>query len=74
MQFPTRPEIEQLKALYMGKKIELIQMVDDPLPIEPGTKGIVKNVDDLGQLEVDWENNRTLRVALYAGDKVNIIS
>ena len=30
-----------------GKRIRLIQMGNDPNPVEPGTEGIIKFVDDL---------------------------
>ena len=43
-----------------GTRIELIQMTDDPRPVEPGTRGTVVHVDDLGQIEMHWDNGRSL--------------
>jgi hypothetical protein len=55
-----------------GERIELIEMVDDPNPIEPGTKGTISKIDSIGQIHVDWDNGRTL--ALLPGvDKYKII-
>lgn len=46
----------------IGKRIELVEMVSDPHPIETGTKGTVTYVDALGTLHVDWDNGRGLGV------------
>lgn len=49
------------KYLYQkGMQIELIEMHNDPRPIEPCTKGTIRNVDDIGTLHVEWENGRLL--------------
>lgn len=45
----------------VGKRILLIEM-DDPYPVESGTKGIVKFIDGLNQIHVRWDNGRTLAV------------
>jgi hypothetical protein len=45
-----------------GKIIELINMPDDPNPIEPGTEGTIKYQDDMGHIHVDWDNGRSLSV------------
>ena len=43
----------------VGKRVELIYMCDDQTP-EPGTKGVIKRVDDIGIIHVDWENGSNL--------------
>lgn len=47
-----------------GDRIELIEMPDDPCPIEPGTTGTVRRVtklwDGKTQLGVEWDTERSL--------------
>jgi len=45
----------------IGKRVRMIFM-EDVDPIEPGQIGVVKSVDDLGQLQVNWDNGRTLAI------------
>ena len=44
-----------------GKRIKMIFM-DDEQAIEPGTMGTVTKVDGAGQIQVKWDNGRTLSV------------
>jgi hypothetical protein len=57
-----------MKTTYTaGDRIRLIQMVDDPDPIPVGTMGtIVKAYPQSGwcQLDVDWDNGRTLMLSI----------
>ena len=46
----------------VGKQIRMVEMVDDPQPIESGTIGVIYHVDSLGTIHVHWENGRTLGV------------
>lgn len=43
-----------------GARIMLLQMGDDPRPIEPNTRGTIKAVDSLGTLHCDFDNGRSL--------------
>ena len=45
----------------IGKRIKMIKM-NDPYPVEPGTMGTVKFIDDNGQIHVNWDNGRTLAI------------
>lgn len=55
------------KAKYPpGTRIQLIKMNDPHSPVEEGTRGTVKHVDDSGQLHMQWDNGRTL--ALVPGE------
>jgi hypothetical protein len=44
-----------------SKRIQLIEMVDDPNPVEPGTLGTIYHVGG-GVLNVKWDNGRDLGV------------
>lgn len=45
--------------LNIGDRIRLIQMFDDPNPVEPGTLGTITHIGG-GIINVDWDNGRTL--------------
>lgn len=69
----TQDEICKIKEEYKeGIEVELIKMYDFQAP-KPNTKGIVKYVDDIGQIHVLWENKSQL--ALNEGiDEFKILS
>jgi len=55
------------KYAMPGDTIRLINMPDDPNPIEPGTVGVVKEVSygpafNEDYLTVNWENGRSLKL------------
>ena len=67
MMFPDSKTVEQIKAQYpVGLHIILDFMGDDPRPIPPGTKGVVRIVDDAGTVHCDFENGR--RLGLIPGE------
>lgn len=45
-----------------GTRIMLLQMGDDPRPIEPNTRGTVEVVDDMGTLHCNFDNGRQLGI------------
>ncbi len=54
-----------------GDRIRLVSMRDDPDPIPPGPLGTVRRVSHHGsgedawqQIEVDWDNGRTLMLVV----------
>ena len=49
-----------------GNRIVLDYMGEDPHPIEPGTRGTVRHVDDIGTVHVDFDNGR--RLGLVPGE------
>lgn len=57
----------------VGRRVRMIEMPDDPDPINPGEEGEVIGVDALGQAMVSWDSGRSL--SLIPGiDKYEIIS
>lgn len=59
----NRSQIDYLKLKYPpGTRIMLDHMGDDPLPIESGTMGTVKMVDNMGSLHCQFDNGRCLGV------------
>ena len=58
-----REQAKRSRELYPpGTRIELLGMDDPFAPIEPGTRGTVRMVDDAGQLHMQWDDGRTLAV------------
>ena len=56
-----RAQVERLRKRYpIGSRIELVEMTDDPRPIESGTMGTLRDIDDVGTLFVTWDNGRGL--------------
>lgn len=56
-------QAQRYKETYPpGTRIMLLGMTDDPNPIESGTRGTVKIVDDIGTLHCDFDNGRSLGV------------
>lgn len=52
--------VERIKKMYPeGTRLVLISM-DDPRPIEPGTRGTVDFVDDIGTIHCKFDNGRCL--------------
>ena len=61
----SREMVKMYKEMYpVGARIRLISMGDDPRPIEPGTKGTVRVVDDMGTVHCDFDNGRRLGLIL----------
>lgn len=52
---------KRYKALYPeGTRIEVLMMGNDPRPINPGTRGTVKYVDDIGTIHCKFDDGRLL--------------
>ena len=62
-EYMTVNELERIRAHYpIGTRIELTSMDDPYAPIQPGTRGSVAAIDDMGTLHMKWDNGRTLGV------------
>ena len=61
MPFPSRSQVDFTRSCYPpGTRIVLSRMNDPFSPVEPGTRGTVRYVDDVGQIGVAWDNGRSL--------------
>lgn len=61
MSFPSREQVASIRKNYPpGTRVMLNNMNDPYSPVEPGTRGTVRYVDDSGQLGVAWDNGRSL--------------
>lgn len=49
------------KIQLIGKRIRMNHM-EDIQPVPDGTEGIITGVDDIGQIQVKWDNGSTLSV------------
>lgn len=55
--------VQRMKDSYPpGTRIILLQMGNDPRPIDDNTRGTVKAVDDIGTLHCDFDNGRSLGI------------
>ena len=71
--FPRREIVDRIKKEYpVGCRVELDYMKDPYRNLEPGTKGTVKIVDDVGTVHVNWDCGSTLGV-VYGEDKCHRI-
>lgn len=61
-----------MKNELIGKRIRLIEMFDDPQPVESGTMGTICKVDGMGHYMMKWDNGRGLSI-IPDKDKFEII-
>ena len=61
--FPTKEQIARLRSHYpKGTRVELLKMCDPQAP-PVGTRGTCLGVDDIGSLQVAWDDDSHLNVA-----------
>lgn len=73
LNFPSRETVRRLREKYpKGTVIRLLCMNDMQAP-PVGTLGIVRGVDDAGDLLVAWETGSTLKI-IYGEDEFEVVS
>lgn len=68
-----RNDIERIKKLFEpGMRVRLIKMDDIQAP-PIGTEGIVRGVDDIGSVLVNWDNGSRLNI-IPEEDEIAIVN
>lgn len=69
----THQEVEHLKKAYpKGTRVQLIEMEDPYTKLQPGERGTVMAVDDIGTVHVQWDSGSTLGLC-YGVDRFCVI-
>ena len=69
----SKKVLDQLKAEYTsGVRVRLVSLDDPYVNIPIGTKGTVRNVDDIGTIHVHWDTGHHLGIA-YGEDECEVI-
>ena len=61
MKIPSREKVAALRERYKGKRIKLLSMDDEQAP-PVGTLGTCWDVDDMGNLLMDWDSGGSLNL------------
>lgn len=68
--FPKSAAVERIRTAYSsGCRVELISMDDPYTKLQPGERGTVRCVDDIGTVFVNWDCGSSLGVA-YGVDHI----
>ena len=54
--------VMRIKKKYPAGTRIVLESMDDPQAVPPGTKGTVQFVDDIGSIHCRWDNGRSLAV------------
>ena len=68
----TTQQLKKLKEKYLAGSVVKLLAMDDLQAPPAGTIGIIKGVDDIGDILVDWENGSHLNL-IYGQDKWEVI-
>ena len=68
----SEKELERIRRMFpVGARVELVHMDDVHAPPR-GTKGTVRDVDDIGTVHVTWDNGSSMG-AVYGEDVIALI-
>lgn len=69
MNFPKKEIVDTVKKRYpQGTRIALVSMDDPYSELQPGDRGTVLGVDDIGTIHVAWDCGSSLGIA-YGEDR-----
>ena len=75
MKFIDKETLESIRHQYpKGARVELVKM-DDPFNtiLQPGSKGTVVSVDDIGTVHIAWDGGSSLGI-VYGEDFCKVIN
>ena len=68
MPFISKEELQRLREKYKpGTRVELLHMDDIQAP-PAGTRGVIRGVDDAGDLLITWDTGSTLKLIIGVDD------
>ncbi len=68
MPFISGEELQRLREKYKpGTRVELLHMDDVQAP-PPGTRGVIRGVDDAGDILITWDTGSTLKLIIGVDD------
>jgi len=74
MRQTTEDKIAQLRReRLLNKRVRLVFTDDAYTTIRPGDEGVVRFIDDIGTVFVDWDNGSTLGLVESAGDRFDVL-
>lgn len=59
---PNEQYVMRIKKKYPSGTRIVLESMDDPQAVPPGTKGTVQFVDDIGSIHCRWDNGSSLAV------------
>jgi hypothetical protein len=60
LEVTTEPDDEDRRTVNVGDRVELIRTADPYTRLQPGARGTVEDVDELGTIHVAWQDGSTL--------------
>jgi hypothetical protein len=62
-----------MAEVEVGDRVQLLRCNDPYTKLEPGMLGIVRSIDSMGTVHVEWENGSRLGMVTEDGDSFRVI-
>lgn len=70
---PSKAVVESLRRLFpAGTRVELVRMSDPYSKLQPGNRGTVEFVDDIGTIFCSWDRGSGLGVVFGEDEVIRI--